>query len=281
MALLLPWIWLLPRDWCGLSTGRGNRPPGGRRCSAGGRCWWSAGWLIYQPGVLDRLKFTQGLVAHSHLAMAGFTTSFCAVLLELVTGRRLGGRRSVVLWNGAALVMVLALAYGGWREGGGYSWMVETPVWRASVFGDQGAMRRRDVPGGGDLDDWLEETMNRLKFMHGWSVAVGAMDAVTGLLLVFAPSLVLGLAGHAGTGRRGVGVLELDRGVRDGGGPGLWFGFRQPPRPVPRCGRSPAIIRLMVCVFLTVKCRRLTGCPRHGCGWRSRMAAWRRCNWAC
>jgi len=33
--------------------------------------------------------------------------------------------------------------------------------------------------------------MNRLKFLYLWSVAVGAMDAVTGLLLIFAPALVL------------------------------------------------------------------------------------------
>lgn len=39
--------------------------------------------------------------------------------------------------------------------------------------------------------------MNRLKFVMGWSVAVGAMDAVTGLLLVAVPALVLKLLGIA------------------------------------------------------------------------------------
>ncbi|MES2657756.1 MAG: hypothetical protein V4689_04010 [Verrucomicrobiota bacterium] len=37
--------------------------------------------------------------------------------------------------------------------------------------------------------------MNRLKFLKFWSVAVGSMDAVTGLLLVFVPALVLNLLG--------------------------------------------------------------------------------------
>lgn len=37
--------------------------------------------------------------------------------------------------------------------------------------------------------------MNRIKFLKLWSVAVGSMDTVTGLLLVFAPTLVLGMLG--------------------------------------------------------------------------------------
>lgn len=39
--------------------------------------------------------------------------------------------------------------------------------------------------------------MNKQLFVMGWSVAVGAMDAVTGLLLVVAPALVLKLLGIA------------------------------------------------------------------------------------
>ena len=37
--------------------------------------------------------------------------------------------------------------------------------------------------------------MKRIQFLRGWSIAVGSMDAVTGLLLIFAPGLVLGLLG--------------------------------------------------------------------------------------
>ncbi len=39
--------------------------------------------------------------------------------------------------------------------------------------------------------------MNKIHFLKFWSIAVGAMDAVTGLLLIFAPELVLGLLGIA------------------------------------------------------------------------------------
>jgi hypothetical protein len=43
----------------------------------------------------------------------------------------------------------------------------------------------------------MEDTMNKIQFLRFWSVAVGAMDAVTGLLLIFFPSMVLGMLGIA------------------------------------------------------------------------------------
>jgi cytochrome c oxidase cbb3-type subunit 1 len=133
LALLLPWVWCLPRDWSGFAWPEGSRV--WRRAMFG---WWgllvASGFLTYQPGVLDRLKFTQGLVAHSHLAFAGFATSFCALLLVLLTGRRLGGAASVLLWHLAALVMIVTLGVLGWREGAGPSWMSAQPGWRELGF---------------------------------------------------------------------------------------------------------------------------------------------------
>jgi hypothetical protein len=43
----------------------------------------------------------------------------------------------------------------------------------------------------------MEDTMNKIQFLRFWSVAMGSMDAVTGLLLVFVPALVLGMLGIA------------------------------------------------------------------------------------
>lgn len=130
MLMLLPWVWWLPRDWAGFSW-----PEGSRIWRVAMFAWWAllvvSGLLMYQPGVLDHLKFTQGLVAHSHLAMAGFTTSFCALLLVLLTGKRIGGGWSVALWHLAALVMIVTLALMGWREGDGPSWMLSNPGWRS------------------------------------------------------------------------------------------------------------------------------------------------------
>jgi cytochrome c oxidase cbb3-type subunit 1 len=129
MLFLLPWVWWLPRDWAGFEWPEGSRP---WRVAMFG--WWGvlvvSGLLMYQPGVLDHLKFTQGLVAHSHLAMAGFTTSFCALLMALLTGKRIGSGWSVAVWHCAALAMMVTLAWMGWREGEGSVWMIERPDWR-------------------------------------------------------------------------------------------------------------------------------------------------------
>lgn len=129
LALMPPWAWLLVRDWTGFAWPQGSRVWRGPMFA-----WWAllvaTGYLMYFPHILDRIKFTQGLVAHSHLAMAGFTTSFCAMLVVLITGKRLGGRWSVMLWNLAALIMVITLATMGWREGAEPSWMLGNPLWR-------------------------------------------------------------------------------------------------------------------------------------------------------
>lgn len=133
MLFLLPWVWWLPRDWARFSW-----PDGSKEWRMAMFGWWGilvvSGLLMYQPGVLDRLKFTQGLVAHSHLAMAGFTTSFCALLLVLLTHRRMGNPVSVGVWHVSALVMIVTLAYSGWREGGNPSWMSAQPLWRETGF---------------------------------------------------------------------------------------------------------------------------------------------------
>ena len=128
--MLVPWVVLLPRDWAAFCWPDGSWV---WRMAVFG--WWGllalSGVTMFLPGVLDRLKFTQGLVAHSHLAMAGFTTSVCALLLVALTGRPLGGLRSVAVWHVALLCMLILLVAMGWREGGGFSWMATAPAWRA------------------------------------------------------------------------------------------------------------------------------------------------------
>ncbi len=129
LFLLVPWVWLVPRDWSGFSW-----PDGSGAWRRAVFVWWGllvvTGFLMYQPGVLDRFKFTQGLVAHSHLAMAGFTTSFCALLNAVLTEKRIGPAWSVWVWHVAALVMIATLALLGWREGGHPSWMLGDAFWR-------------------------------------------------------------------------------------------------------------------------------------------------------
>lgn len=129
MLFLLPWIWWLPKDWK-----RFEWPEGSAVWRWAMFGWWGmlvvTSLAMYKVGILDRIKFTQGLVAHSHLAMTGFTTSFCALLLVLLTGRRMGGNLSVLGWHAAAFGMITTLAVMGWCEGANPSWMSSQPLWR-------------------------------------------------------------------------------------------------------------------------------------------------------
>lgn len=98
-----------------------------------GRWLWSFGaWgalltasavATFSPGVLDRLKFTNALVAHAHLAMAGMLSSFLLLALtalgeETGLGPALGRARPFWLWQAGSAVMVLALTAVGFAEGG-------------------------------------------------------------------------------------------------------------------------------------------------------------------
>lgn len=90
--------------------------------------WWGVltidGWLTFLPGVLDQLKFTNGMVAHAHMAMAGMITAFNFLILTALNpgeGQRravFGGWVPFVAWNTGCLAMVAALMIQGIREGG-------------------------------------------------------------------------------------------------------------------------------------------------------------------
>jgi cytochrome c oxidase cbb3-type subunit I len=122
LACLLPWFVWVPAD-----AARFVWPAHTRSWRRSMIFWWGAlvltGFLFYLPGILDRLKFTQGLVAHSHLAMAGFTTSFVGLLLSVLV-KPVGTARMLLLWNISAVIMILVLAWMGWHEGGESSWML-------------------------------------------------------------------------------------------------------------------------------------------------------------
>lgn len=87
-------------------------------------CWWSAlvltGWVLFLPGILDHFKFTDGLVGHSLLAMAGFASSlliFVTIQLMGEGGWIFNRARSFFGWNIAVLGYVILMSAAGWREG--------------------------------------------------------------------------------------------------------------------------------------------------------------------
>lgn len=86
--------------------------------------WWAAlvvtGWIFFLPGVLDHFKFTDGLVGHSFVAMAGFTSSLIIFVMVQLLGE--GGwifnrTRSFYLWHGSVIAYVVVVTVAGWREG--------------------------------------------------------------------------------------------------------------------------------------------------------------------
>jgi cytochrome c oxidase cbb3-type subunit 1 len=86
--------------------------------------WWAAllvtGWIFFLPGVLDHFKFTDGLVGHSFVAMAGFTSSLIIFVMVQLLGE--GGwifnrARSFYLWNGSVIAYIVLMTAAGWREG--------------------------------------------------------------------------------------------------------------------------------------------------------------------
>ncbi|MGA8087802.1 MAG: hypothetical protein WCA10_10870 [Terracidiphilus sp.] len=86
--------------------------------------WWGflvvSGWIMFLPGVLDRFKFTDGLVGHSLVAVAGFLTALLAVVMVQLLGDDgwiLTRRWSFHMWNWSVLAYVVLMLIAGSIEG--------------------------------------------------------------------------------------------------------------------------------------------------------------------
>ena len=135
LALLLPWIWLIPRMWRDLTWSSAVL-----FWKNSMLLWWLIlvllGWLEFLPGVLDRMKFTNGLVAHSHLAMAGFTSAFVIFVSSVIGGERIARQFTsrAWYWHGAVMGYIIAMLICGWLEGVSYEWMSVNPFWRIMLY---------------------------------------------------------------------------------------------------------------------------------------------------
>ncbi len=118
---LLPWPAIL---WAHL--GRFRYPDGAGRWLGAFGAWGSllvvTAFVSFLPGVLERWKFTNALVAHAHLAMAGMMTSFVAlVLIALGRGTPLAGVLAApgpfALWHFGCLIYVVSMLMLGTLEG--------------------------------------------------------------------------------------------------------------------------------------------------------------------
>ena len=119
LGSLLLWIPLTPAYYAAFNWNANTR-----RWRIAFLCWWAAlvlsGWVLFLPGILDHFKFTDGLVGHSLLAMAGFTSSLLIFVLVQLLGEDgwiFNRTRSFYGWNVAVLGYVMLMTAAGWREG--------------------------------------------------------------------------------------------------------------------------------------------------------------------
>lgn len=87
-------------------------------------CWWglliASAWLMFLPGLLDRLKFTDALVGHSHLAMAGFVSNLnIFILVNLLRSHGCGfqSRTAFFSWQIGLAGYLFCMVVAGWQEG--------------------------------------------------------------------------------------------------------------------------------------------------------------------
>jgi cytochrome c oxidase cbb3-type subunit 1 len=119
LASLLVWLPLTPAYYAAFAW-----PQNTRRWRLAFLWWWAAlvitGWISFLPGVLDNLKFTDALVGHSFIAMAGFTSSFIIFVMVQLLGHDgwiFNRTRSFYLWNGSVVAYIVLMLAAGWREG--------------------------------------------------------------------------------------------------------------------------------------------------------------------
>ncbi len=104
-------------------------------------CWWSilipTGWMLFLPGVLDHFKFTDGLVGHSLLAMAGFVSSLLIFMLVQIMGDDgwiFNGVRSFWIWQASVAAYVAIIFFAGWQEGSNPAFAIVPGVLRNGIY---------------------------------------------------------------------------------------------------------------------------------------------------
>lgn len=120
LGVLVIWVPLLVRYFRSFLW-----PAGLTRWVSAFLAWWGAltltGFLTFLPHFLDILKFTNGMVAHAHLAMAGMVGALNFLVLGSLSGCEKGDPwadgSSFWLWQIGVGVYVLAMWVQGAREG--------------------------------------------------------------------------------------------------------------------------------------------------------------------
>ena len=120
LGSVLVWLFLIPAYY-----GKFHWNAGTHRWRVAFLGWWAVlvltGWLFFLPGILDRFKFTDGLVGHSLTAVAGFLTAFLVFAMIQLIGEEeawiFNRSWSFYAWNLGVLAYVCDMTIAGWIEG--------------------------------------------------------------------------------------------------------------------------------------------------------------------
>lgn len=104
--------------------------------------WWTllvlSGWVLFLPGILDRIKFTDVLVGHSLVAVAGFLSAFLLFVMTQLLGDThawvLTRTSSFVTWNFGLLAYVVVITIAGVIEGGDPAFTIVPGLARDALY---------------------------------------------------------------------------------------------------------------------------------------------------
>ncbi len=137
LASLLVWIALVPAYYREFEW-----HPATRRWRSATLIWWAVlvptGWCLFLPGVLEHFKFTDGLVGHSLLAMAGFASSLLILILVQLLGDDgwiFNSDPWFYMWQLSVGAYVLLMFAAGWMEGSDPSFTIVPGHLREIIYG--------------------------------------------------------------------------------------------------------------------------------------------------
>lgn len=133
LALLLAWVPLLALAWRAYAWSAVAQP-----WVTAALVWWGvlvvSGWVVFLPGVSEATKFTHGLVAHAHLALAGVVTSVNGLLLTTLTGRA-APRGVAAAWHAGCALYIGTMAVLGAFELEHAAELFRGEAWVHALFG--------------------------------------------------------------------------------------------------------------------------------------------------
>ncbi len=137
LASMLVWLPLIPAYYAAFQWNSATR-----RWRIAMFWWWGglviSGWVLFLPGILDRIKFTDVLVGHSLTAVAGFLTALLIFVLIQLMGEEdawiFNRTWSFHAWNMGVLAYVVIISVAGWIEGGNPAFTIVPGVAREVLY---------------------------------------------------------------------------------------------------------------------------------------------------